>query len=325
MDVRSKFLYLFSGFPHTCVSFEFFYCRALPHLVSTLADLEKKPAVIKNGFRKAGIYPPNPEAINYSACAPSKKFGRVEAAEQGEEEGNPVSGGCAVGEVVEQAGDALEAPAREAVINFNLGLTDRKRKFEAFRHSVLSAEEERECKTWYDEGYRQSGEKLFVAYSDLRTQAEVDSTSAAQEAVSRLLPTSFSASKKKKTSRLPQGRDRYDPQGDSWRRQGEEAARKADEKNKKAEEKRRKAEERLQAAAARKEELERKRAENHSRVSKKSLVNALAQEHLPTYGNKVFGQKHNFRDIKSFPSGHTPAKVGEIQDSGCCFTIQCSQ
>ena len=101
MDVRSKFLYLFSGFPHTCVSFEFFYCRALPHLVSTLADLEKKPAVIKNGFRKAGIYPPNPEAINYSACAPSKKFGRVEAAEQGEEEGNPVSGGCAVGEVVD--------------------------------------------------------------------------------------------------------------------------------------------------------------------------------------------------------------------------------
>ena len=96
MDVRSKFLYLFNRFPHICVSYEIFYCRALPHLVSTLADLEKKPAVIKNGFRKAGIYPPNPEAINYSACAPSKKFGTAEVAGQGEDEGNLVTGGCAV-------------------------------------------------------------------------------------------------------------------------------------------------------------------------------------------------------------------------------------
>ena len=291
MDVRSKFLYLFNGFPHICVSYEIFYRRALPHLVSTLADLEKKPAVIKNGFRKAGIYPPNPEAINYSACAPSKKFGTAESAGQGEDEGNLVTGGCAVGEVVKEAGNALEAPARLAVINFNLGLAERKRKFEAFRHSVLSAEEERECETLYEEGYRQSEEKLFEAYSYLRTKAEVNSTSAAQEAVSRLLPTSFSASKKKKTSRLPDGRDRYDPQGESWRRQGEEATRMADEKNEKAEEKRRKAEEKLQAAAARKEELERKRAKNRSSVSKKSLVDALAQQNLPTYGNKVFLDK----------------------------------
>ena len=42
-----------------------------------------------------------------------------------------------MGEVVKEAGDALEAPARLAVINFNLGLAERKRKFEAFRHSVL--------------------------------------------------------------------------------------------------------------------------------------------------------------------------------------------
>ena len=65
----------------------------------------------------------------------------------------------------------------------------------------------------------------------------------------------------------------------------------ADEKNEKAEEKRRKAEEKLQAAAARKEELERKRAKNRSSVSKKSLVDALAQQNLPTYGNKVFLDK----------------------------------
>ena len=55
--------------------------------------------------------------------------------------------------------------------------------------------------------------------------------------------------------------------------------------------KRRKAEEKLQAAAARKEELERKRAKNRSSVSKKSLVDALAQQNLPTYGNKVFWTK----------------------------------
>ena len=65
----------------------------------------------------------------------------------------------------------------------------------------------------------------------------------------------------------------------------------ADEKNEKAEEKRRKAEEKLQAAAAKKEELERKRAKNRSSVSKKSLVDALAQQNLPTYGNKVFLDK----------------------------------
>ena len=118
MDVRSKFLYLFNGFPHICVSYEILYRRALPHLVSTLADLEKKPAVIKNGFRKAGIYPPNPEAINYSACAPSKKFGTAEVAGQGEDEGNLVTGGCAVGEVVKEAGNALEAPARLGNLSF---------------------------------------------------------------------------------------------------------------------------------------------------------------------------------------------------------------
>ena len=49
---------------------------------------------------------------------------KIDSAGQGEEEGNLVSSGYAVGEVVKEAGNALEAPAREAVINFNLGLTD---------------------------------------------------------------------------------------------------------------------------------------------------------------------------------------------------------
>ena len=50
-----------------------FSCRALPHLVHALAALEKNLTAVKNGFKRAGIYPPDPDAINYDACAPSKK------------------------------------------------------------------------------------------------------------------------------------------------------------------------------------------------------------------------------------------------------------
>ena len=50
-----------------------------------------------------------------------------------EGESSLVSGGCAVGEVVNKGGNALEAPAQEAEINFKLNLADRMLDFEAFR------------------------------------------------------------------------------------------------------------------------------------------------------------------------------------------------
>ena len=53
-----------------------------------------------------------------------------------------MSGGCAVGEVVNKGGDALEAPAQEAEINFKLNLADRMLNFEAFRHYPYSQEQE---------------------------------------------------------------------------------------------------------------------------------------------------------------------------------------
>ena len=52
--------------------------------------------------------------------------------ERGEGESSLVSGGCAVGEVVNKGGDALEAPAQEAEINFKLNLADRMLNFESF-------------------------------------------------------------------------------------------------------------------------------------------------------------------------------------------------
>ena len=55
--------------------------------------------------------------------------------ERGEGESSHVSGGCAVGEVVNKGGDALEAPAQEAEINFKLNLADRMLNFETFRHA----------------------------------------------------------------------------------------------------------------------------------------------------------------------------------------------
>ena len=41
-----------------------------------------------------------------------------------------MSGGCAVGEVVNKGGDALEVTAQEAEINFKLNLADRMLNFE---------------------------------------------------------------------------------------------------------------------------------------------------------------------------------------------------
>merc|ERR550534_711285 len=93
----------------------------------------------------------------------------------------------------------------------------------------------------------------------------------------------------------------------------------ADEKNEKAEEKRRKAEEKLQAAAARKEELERKRAKNRSSVSKKSLVDALAQQNLPTYGNKATLQQRleKCRTVAAASTSHAASnKENEAPQDG---------
>ena len=45
-----------------------------------------------------------------------------------------MSSGCAVGEVVNKGGDALEVTAQEAEINFKLNLADRMLDFEAFLH-----------------------------------------------------------------------------------------------------------------------------------------------------------------------------------------------
>ena len=80
-----------------------FSCRALPHLVHALAALEKNLTAVKNGFKRAGIYPPDPDAINYDACAPSKKFEDgvqpsedAEVADAGDEELGDV-GGCWTG------------------------------------------------------------------------------------------------------------------------------------------------------------------------------------------------------------------------------------
>ena len=53
-----------------------------------------------------------------------------------------MSGGCAVGEVVNKGGNALEAPAQEAEINFKLNLADRMLNFETFRHYPYSQEQE---------------------------------------------------------------------------------------------------------------------------------------------------------------------------------------
>ena len=40
---------------------------------------------------------------------------------------------------------------------------------------------------------------------------------------------------------------------------------------------------------------------------------------------EVLADLKNTLYVESFPSGHTPAKVGEMQDSRCCFNIPCSE
>ena len=152
---------------------------------------------------------------------------------------------------------------------------------------MLDANEERQFSDLYEEGYRESTEGLFVAYSLLRSKADVDHFSAARDAVSRLVPTSFPASKRKKTSKLPAGRDRYDPSGEAWRKKREEEEKKKEEKAEKEQEKKRQAAERRQAATLKKVQQERKKTERESSPSKKNLVDALVQKGLPTYGNKV--------------------------------------
>ena len=168
-----------------------------------------------------------------------------------------------------------------------MNLAARKRKYDIFRLSVLDANEERQFSDLYEEGYRESTEGLFVAYSLLRSKADVDHFSAARDAVSRLVPTSFPASKRKKTSKLPAGRDRYDPSGEAWRKKREEEEKKKEEKAEKEQEKKRQAAERRQAATLKKVQQERKKTERESSPSKKNLVDALVQKGLPTYGNKV--------------------------------------
>ena len=54
--------------------------------------------------------------------------------ERGEGESSLVSGACAVGEVVKKEGDALEAPAQEAEINFKLNLADRMKLYVNWSH-----------------------------------------------------------------------------------------------------------------------------------------------------------------------------------------------
>ena len=93
-----------------------FSCRALPHLVHALAALEKNPTAVKNGFKRAGIYPPDPDAINYDACAPSKKFEDgvqpsedAEVADAGDEELGEVGGGCTGGDLDEEGSEGVDS------------------------------------------------------------------------------------------------------------------------------------------------------------------------------------------------------------------------
>ena len=287
MDVRIFFHYvgwtleLLQFIALKCVQLVFqwfkkvFLYRVLPHLVNALAAVEKNPTAVKSGFRRAGIYPPDPDAINYNACAPSKKFGgELGGGELGGDElgGDEVGGGeLGGGEVGEQArggytggytgegSDGVEASSQKIDLNINLNLAARKRKYDNYRLSVLDADEEKQFSELYEEGYRDSTEELFVAYSLLRSKAEGSAFSAAQDAVLRLLPTSFPASKRKKTSRLPNGRDRYDPSGEAWRKKREEEAEKKEQKAEKEEEKRRQAADRAQAAALKREQQQRKK------------------------------------------------------------------
>ena len=187
----------------------------------------------------------------------------------------------------ESSTTSVEASAQKVNLNCDLNLAARKRKYDIFRLSVLDANEERQFSDLYEEGYRESTEGLFVAYSLLRSKADVDHFSAARDAVSRLVPTSFPASKRKKTSKLPAGRDRYDPSGEAWRKKREEEEKKKEEKAEKEQEKKRQAAERRQAATLKKVQQERKKTERESSPSKKNLVDALVQKGLPTYGNKV--------------------------------------
>ena len=266
-----------------------FLSRVLPHLVNALAAVEKNPTAVKSGFRRAGIYPPDPDAINYNACAPSKKFGgELGGGELGEGElgegelgegelGEQARGGYTSGNLDGEGSDSVEATGAQKIdLNINLNLAARKRKYDNYRLSVLDADEERQFCELYEEGYRDSTEELFVAYSLLRSKAEVGAFSAAQDAVSRLLPTSFPTSKRKKTSRLPDGRDRYDPSGEAWRKRREEEANKKEEKAEKEEEKRRQAADRAEAAALKKEQQQMKKAEKEEAKRRKAADRAQA-------------------------------------------------
>ena len=306
--------------------------------------MEKNPTGIKNGFRRAGIYPTNPDAINYKACDPSKKFrsesgGGDNTGELGEQLAGGITGqgsvcldagysggGDHAGELVEQLGGGItgqgsvsvDAPTNKIDININLSLAARKRKFDSFRLSVLDADQESHFNQLYEEGHRDSTETLFVAYSILRSKAEVDSFTAAQDAVSRMLPTSFTASRGKKAPRLPPGEDRYDPSGEAWRKKREEEAKKKEEKAAQQEEKRRRAAERAAQAAIRKENQQKEKTRKiKERTEQEEEKKRRATERASEAALKKERQQMKMKDKTTQQQEAKRRQVGDDEETSC--------
>ena len=262
----------------------------LPILVEVLEQMETAPNVIKSGFRASGIYPTNMSAIKYPTKqqeASAREDGGCDEREGGDKREGDVeqlativeAGGGSVDS--EDGGRAGDQPPLS--INLQLRLAARKRKFDQFRIAVLDEEEEVKFSQLYEDGHRKSDEPLFNAYVILRGTSDIGSISAARSAVSQFLPGPDDAEPKNrsKRSKLPEGRDRYDPNGEAWKAKEAEEAGKIEEKRAMEEEKRsRKVEEKKRREEAKQErqEIRRKSIEEKKQERGKLLEEKKKQQ-----------------------------------------------